>query len=170
MDAPRKFPRDYYVCAEAIIPPSDYKQNWVEARINFTLKSSGKICISSVYKDKIETELDDLKVRAYMLLHIIALVYQKIGIWPDDELTKINFIKSDAGRPLLDVENSHSRIQFSMMKWVTPDWIEQPKVPAMAEYLAKLEKKDPITYHLFQKNRAYMLPESSRIKWEVNVF
>ena len=169
MDAPSKFPRDYYVSAEALIPPNDYKESWVNARINFSIKRSGKISISTVYRDKIEAETDGLKVRAYMLLHLLASVYEKIG-WPDDEPTEVAFLKSDSGRPLLDVKNEHSQVQFSLMKWVTPDWLEQPKVPAMAKYLAKMKELDPVTYTLFVKTRNYMLPESCRVSWVVNIF
>jgi len=169
MDAPSKFPRDYYVSAEALIPPNDYKESWVNARINFSVKRSGKICISNVYKDKVEAESDGLTVRAYMLLHLIALVYDKIG-WPDDEATEVKFLKSDAGRPLLDVTNSHSQVQFSLMKWVTPDWLSQPKVPAMAQYLSKMKNLDPVTYTLFLKTRSYLLPEFTKVNWEINIF
>lgn len=169
MDAPSKFPRDYYISATSIIPPNDYKEAWINVKINFTVKSSGKISITAVYKDKIEAETDGLKIRAYMLLHLIALVYNKIG-WPDEEPTTVHFLKSDSGRPLLDVTNEHSQVQFSLMKWVTPDWLMLPKVPAMARYLAKMKELDPITYTLFLKTRNYMLPESCRVKWEVNIF
>lgn len=166
---PNKFSRDYWVSAEAIIPPNDYKEAWANVKINFSVKKNGKIVVSNVYKNKIEAESEELKIRAYMLLHLIAAVYEKIG-WPDEEPTKVCFLKSDSGRPLLDVENSHSRVQFSLMKWVTPDWLEMPKVTSMAKYLAKMKEFDPITYTLFLKTRSYMLPESCRVKWEINIF
>ncbi len=169
MDVAPKFSRDFYVSAESIIPPNDYKEAWISVKINFTVKSSGKIVVSAAYKNKIEAESDELKIRAYMLLHLIALVYEKIG-WPDEEPTIVHFIKSDSGRPLLDVENSHSRVQYSLMKWVTPDWLEQPKVTSMARYLAELKEIDPKTYIDFYKERDYLLPESCRVKWEVNIF
>ena len=169
MDTPSKFPRDYYISATSIIPPNDYKEAWIDAKINFTVKSNGKIVVSAAYKNKIEAESDELKIRAYMLLHLMAAVYEKIG-WPDEEPTIVHFIKSDSGRPLLDVENSHSRVQYSLMKWVTPDWLEQPKVTSMAKYLAKLKEIDPKTYSDFYKERDYLLPEFCRVKWEVNIF
>ena len=170
MDAPSKFPRDYWICAEAMVPQSDFKEPWINARINFSLKRSGKIVISTAYKDQIEAETDGLKIRAYMLLHLMSSVYEKIGIWPEEPHTEIHFLKSDSGRPLLDVKNPHSQIQFSMMKWVSPDWLEQPKVPAMARYLAKMKDLDPVTYTLFIKTRSYMLPESAKINWDINIF
>lgn len=169
---PSKLPRNYWVSAEALIPPIDYKESWVNIRLNLSLKKEGKIKLELVYKEGIESPADDVKIRAYMLLHMLASAYEKLGIWPDDKETEIQFIKSDTGRPLLDVKNFHSQVQFSLMKWVTPDWLELPKVPAMAKYMAKIQDIDPSTYHLFLKTRPYILPKSDacKVNWEVNVF
>ena len=169
MSTGTELPRDYWISAETKVPPNDYKESWIEERINFTLKKDGKVEVTTTYKNKVAS--DSITIRAYLLLHLLSAVYEKLAI-SQIEPAEVHYIRSDTGRPLLDVKNEYSQVQFSLLKWVSPDWIELPKVSAMAMYLANMRKIDPVTYTMFVKSTRLkqLLPEFSPVKWKIDIF